>query len=111
MSTVESKPWTFVTSHTQVLLCIAQNPEARLREVAERVGITERAAQRIVAELVENNYVDRSREGRRNYYAVRQDLPLALPTPRDTDVGSLLNALAPNGSNDQRSKQVRSCAK
>jgi hypothetical protein len=82
-----------------------------LRDIAATVNITERAAQRIVAELVENNYVDRSREGRRNYYTVRQDLPLALPIPRDTDVGSLLNALAPNGSSDHRRKQVRSCAK
>jgi hypothetical protein len=104
-------PFSFLSNHGLVLLCIADDPHSRMRDIARTVNITERAAQRIVAELVENNYVDRSREGRRNYYAVRQDLPLALPTPRDTDVGSLLNALAPNGSSDHRRKQVRSCAK
>jgi DNA-binding IclR family transcriptional regulator len=93
MSTVESKPWTFVTSHTQVLLCIAQNPEARLREVAERVGITERAAQRIVADLVESGYVDRTRVGRRNRYAINPSVEMRHQLQRGLEIGALLELL------------------
>jgi DNA-binding MarR family transcriptional regulator len=104
-------PFSFLSNHGLVLLCIADDPHSRMRDIATTVNVTERAAQRIVAELVENNYVDRSREGRRNYYTVREDRRLALPTPRDIDVGSLLNALAPTGSSDQRRKRVRSRAK
>jgi DNA-binding MarR family transcriptional regulator len=61
-----SKPWRFVTNHTQVLLCIARDPETRLRDIAESVGITERAVQRIVADLVEGGFLTRERVGRRS---------------------------------------------
>ena len=64
MSSPESAPWRFVTSHTQVLLCLQRNPRARLRDIAETVGITERATQRIVSDRVEAGYVSREREGR-----------------------------------------------
>src|SRR5689334_2163542 len=66
MSSDEHYPsaWRFLTNHTQVLLCIARTPDIRLRDVAEQVGITERAAQRIVADLVEAGFVDRERHGR-----------------------------------------------
>jgi DNA-binding IclR family transcriptional regulator len=102
MSMIEGKVWTFVTSHTQVLLCIAQDPEVRLRDVAERVGITERAAQRIVADLVEAGYLDRTRIGRRNRYTVQANLPLSLPARRDVDLSDLLNVLLPAGSTEAR---------
>jgi predicted transcriptional regulator len=68
--------WTFLTNHSHVLLCLVQDREARMRDVAERVGITERAVQRIVAELEAAGYVSRTREGRRNTYEVNGDLPL-----------------------------------
>ena len=61
-------PWTFLTNHTQVLLRIAQDPDVRLSDVAQIVGITERAAQRIVADLVDADIIDRRRVGRRNHY-------------------------------------------
>jgi hypothetical protein len=77
-----------------------------MRDIAAAVQITERAAQRIVADLVEANYVQRAREGRRNTYTVRTDLPIALPIQRDIDVGSLLNVLVPPGSTDDRQQQV-----
>src|SRR5579864_2790208 len=93
MSTVESKPWTFVTSHTQVLLCIAQDPETRLRDVAERVGITERAAQRIVADLVESGYVERRRIGRRNQYTINPTIEMRHQLQRGLDIGRLLELL------------------
>jgi DNA-binding MarR family transcriptional regulator len=67
-SETPEKPWRFVTNHTQVLLAIARNPEIRTRDIADAVGITERAAQRIVADLAEAGYVETTRVGRRNHY-------------------------------------------
>ncbi len=68
--------WTFLTNHSHVLLCLVQDPEARMRDVAEKVGITERAVQRIVSELEAAGYVSRTRDGRRNSYEVHGALPL-----------------------------------
>ena len=82
--------WTFLTNHAHVLLCIAREPEVRMRDVAQLVGITERAVQRIVAELEEAGYLTRSREGRRNRYEVRTDLPLRHPIERHERVASLV---------------------
>src|SRR5690349_4427494 len=93
MSTVPSKPWTFVTSHTQVLLCIAQDPEVRLRDVADSVGITERAAQRIVADLVESGYVERTRIGRRNRYRINPTVEMRHELQHGLEIGSLLQLL------------------
>jgi DNA-binding Lrp family transcriptional regulator len=87
--------WTFVTNHAAVLLCIARDPEIRLRDVAQRVGITERAAQRIVRDLVEEGYVERRRVGRRNTYAVVPDRRMRHPVVRHHEVGALLRVLAP----------------
>ncbi len=85
--------WTFLTNHTHVLLCIARDPEVRLRHIALAVGITERAAQRIVADLDEAGFLERSRVGRRNAYTLRRDLPLRHPLERDRSVGELLDLL------------------
>ena len=82
--------WTFLTNHAHVLLCIARDPAIRLRDVAIEVQITERAAQRIVAELVEAGYVSRTREGRRNHYEVHGDIPLRHPLEQHHLVGELL---------------------
>lgn len=89
------KPWRFVTSHTQVLLCIARNPEIRIRDVADLIGITERAAQRIIADLVEAGYVERKRVGRRNHYLVRTDLKMRHPLQETREIGGLLDLLLP----------------
>ncbi len=102
-----SAPFSFLSNHGLVLLCIAHDPRSRMRDIAAAVGITERAAQRIVAELIENGYVTRTREGRRNHYTVRADLPIAVPTARDVDLGALLNVLVPKGSSGERLDQVR----
>jgi MarR-like DNA-binding transcriptional regulator SgrR of sgrS sRNA len=83
--------WTFLSNHAHVLLCVAREPEVRLREVAHRVGITERAVQRIVADLEEGGYLSRSREGRRNRYVLHLDRPLRHPVESHRDVGVLLN--------------------
>ena len=87
-------PWTFLTNHAHVLLCVARDPEMRLRDVATEVGITERAAQRIVAELVEAGYLERSREGRRNRYQLHLERPLRHPLEQDHAVGEILQILA-----------------
>src|SRR5947209_2961886 len=93
--------WSFLTNHACVLLCVARDPTMRLREIAGAVGITERAAYRILAELVDEGYVSRRREGRRNYYGVRADLPLRYPLREDLPVADLLSVMLreerPNG--------------
>ena len=89
--TREPKPaWTFLTNHAHVLLCIAREPEVRMRDVAHLVGITERAVQRIVADLEEGGYLERIRHGRRNRYKVRTDRPLRHPIERHERVSSLI---------------------
>jgi predicted transcriptional regulator len=103
-------PFSFLSNHGLVLLCIAHDPRSRMRDVAAAVDITERAAQRIVAELIEHGYVTRAREGRRNHYTVRADLPIAVPTARDVALGALLDVLVPTGSSDERRGQVRPAA-
>lgn len=95
MSVDERSGWTFLTNHAHVLLCLVGNPELRLRELADLVGITERATQRIVAELVDGGYVSRTRVGRRNVYAVHLELPLRHPLERAHTVGELLAQITP----------------
>lgn len=86
--------WAFLTNHAQVLVCIAQDPGVRLREISDAVGITERAAHRIVTELDAAGYITRKREGRRNQYTIKPDLPLPDPLARGQKVGDLLAVLA-----------------
>jgi DNA-binding IclR family transcriptional regulator len=106
MSTNDAKPWTFVTSHTQVLLCLARDPDARMRDVADTVGITERAAQRIVADLVEAGYVERQRVGRRNRYTINTSAHMRHRSQLGHEIGDLLQLLqqAPNAHRDDSSK-------
>lgn len=85
--------WTFLTNHGHVLLCISRNPDMRMREIAASVGITERAAQRIVGDLVDEGYVSRRRVGRRNEYTVKPDTPLRHPLARDHGIGEVLSVL------------------
>ena len=99
-------PFAFLTNHGLVLLCIADDPRARMRDIAATVGITERAAQRIVADLIEAGYVIRARDGRRNRYEVRIDLKVALPAQRDVDLGSLLKVLRPSAARGERPEPV-----
>jgi len=90
----EDRPsWTFLTNHAHVLNCIAADPDTRLRDVAVRVGITERAAQLIVADLVNAGYLTRTRVGRRNHYEVHPNIPLRHPIERSHEIGELLAAL------------------
>jgi predicted transcriptional regulator len=93
-STDEPKTWTFLTNHAQVLLCLAETPDVRLRDVAERVGITERAIQRILADLVEAGYVKTERVGRRNRYTVDREHAMRHSAQLGHEVGALLEALS-----------------
>jgi MarR family len=97
---VDSTPsWTFLTNHARVLVCIADDPGVRLREIGERVGITERAAHRIVVELAAAGYITRERNGRRNQYTINTHLPVHDSIARKQNVGQLLEILtAPQGS-------------
>ena len=94
MAQNEVPRWSFLTNHAHVLLCIAHDPGIRLREIGEAVGITERAAHRIVAELATAGYISRTRAGRRNRYAIQSHLPLPDPLAREQRIGDLLAVLA-----------------
>ena len=83
----------FLTNHAEALLLIAHDPRMRIRDIAARLDITERATQRIVGGLAKAGYIDREREGRRNVYTVRHTAPLELPTERDVEIGTLLSVL------------------
>jgi DNA-binding IclR family transcriptional regulator len=87
------RSWTFLTNHAQVLLCLAETPDIRLRDVAQHVGITERATQRILAELVEAGYVKVERVGRRNRYTVDRDHAMRHSAQLGHEIGALLEAL------------------
>lgn len=86
--------WTFLSNHTHVLLCIRNDPDVRLRDIAEQVGITERAAQNIVRDLVDAGYLQRTRVGRRNRYHVTATRPLRHSLERHHPIDALLEALA-----------------
>ena len=91
--TPRQKTWLFLTNHAHVLLCIARDPQARTRDIAEQVGITERAAQRIVAELIAEKYLTRTKVGRRNHYTINRRGRLRHPIFRKLAIGPLLEVL------------------
>ena len=85
--------WTFLDNHTHVLVCIARDASSTMRDIAERVDITERAVQRIVGDLVDGGYVTRARTGRRNVYTIALEQPLRHPLEQSTHLDALLNLL------------------
>ena len=88
-----TKSWRFLSNHTQVLLCLIRDPNARFRDLAESVGITERAAQRIVADLIASGYVESERVGRRNRYRINTDVAMRHPAQDGHEIGELLELL------------------
>ena len=88
------KAWHFLSNHTQVLLCIARDPDIRLRDIAQVVGITERAAGRIVTDLTESGYVERERHGRRLRYTINRQIAMRHPAQTNREIGELLDLLA-----------------
>ena len=90
---VRETDWTFFSNYAHVLVCLAENPEARLREVADRVGITERSAQRLITHLDEAGILTRVKHGRRNSYLIDTDTHLRHPLEEHCTVGELLNLI------------------
>jgi DNA-binding MarR family transcriptional regulator len=96
--TVDQQPdtthhWTFLSNHSHVLICLYREPEIRLRDVAQQVGITERAVQNIVADLEQAGVITRTRTGRRNRYTIHGEQPLRHPIERHRTVEDLLRAI------------------
>lgn len=83
----------FLTNHARVLLCISHDPGMRLREIADRVGITERSAYSIVQDLAEAGYIVKQKDGRRNRYRIEAGLPLPEPSSQERTVGEVLALL------------------
>jgi predicted transcriptional regulator len=85
--------WSFLTNHARVLLCVAHDPGARLRDIAVSLGITERSAHGILTDLSKAGYVLKQRDGRRNRYQVQAHLPLREPASREVAIGEVLALL------------------
>ena len=85
--------WTFLSNHGHVLLCIAGDPNIRIREIAQAVGITERAVMRIVGELEEAGVIARTRQGRRTHYEINEAMPLRHPIEAERSVGELMRLI------------------
>ncbi len=86
--------WSFLSNHGRVLLCIANDPGVRLRDIAASLGITERSAYGIVTDLIEAGYVVKQKDGRRNRYQIQEHLPLPEPASREPAIGEVLALLA-----------------
>jgi DNA-binding transcriptional ArsR family regulator len=86
--------WSFLTNHARAMLYIASNPDARLRDLATALDVTERTAYGIVVDLTETGYVVKERDGRRNRYQIQLDLPLRDKISRERTIGELLDLLS-----------------
>jgi DNA-binding transcriptional ArsR family regulator len=87
------QPWGFLTKHAHVLLCVAHDPGARLRDIATTLGVTERSVHKIVSDLVAAGYVTRERQGRRNRYEIKRELAIRDPMGEGREIGELLELL------------------
>ena len=88
-----SREWSFLTNHGRVLLLLARDPAARLRDIASELAITERTAYGIVTDLTEAGYVLKDKDGRRNRYQIQEHLPLREAVTRERTIGEVLNLL------------------
>jgi hypothetical protein len=94
----QKRPWTFLTNHARVLIVIAQNPDLRVRDIADVAGITERSTQRIVADLEAAGYLSHERIGRRNHYRVKPGATFRHPHEQGIGIGLLLGLFADVGA-------------
>lgn len=85
--------WTFLTNHSHVLLCLAEDSAMRMRDIAQEVGITERAVQRIISDLVDTGYIERVREGRRNSYKINTGMHLRHPIEQERTIQELIDLI------------------
>ena len=104
MSSSENHNWRFLSNHTQALLCIARDPDVRFRDLAQMIGITERATQRIVADLINAGYVERAKVGRRNRYHLHTDLKMRHAAQANHEIGELLHLFEPPGTGDNETR-------
>jgi len=98
-----SRDWGFLTNHGRVLLCIAHDPGARLRDIATELGITERTAYGIVTDLTEAGYLMKEKDGRRNRYEIQRHLPLGEASSRERTIGEVLTLL--DDANSRRGRK------
>lgn len=98
--------WSFLTNHARALLFIAHDPDARLRDVAAELGVTERTAYGVVADLADAGYVIKTKDGRRNRYHIQKHLPLREPVPRERTIGEVVELLV-DGRQPSRSRTGR----
>ena len=96
--------WSFLTNHARVMLCIAHDPEARLRDIASTLGITERSAYGIVTDLTTARYIVKHKDGRRNRYQIQAHLPLPEPASQEPAIGEVLALLIGNRARQQPSE-------
>ncbi|TVR43542.1 MAG: winged helix-turn-helix transcriptional regulator [Planctomycetota bacterium] len=94
MSMPNETTWTFLSNHAHVLICLNRDPGLRIRDLAELVGITERAVQRIISELVEGNYISINKDGRRNTYEIHSAKPLRHPVEQHRCIRDLLHLIS-----------------
>ncbi|HXN59642.1 MAG TPA: ArsR family transcriptional regulator [Acidimicrobiales bacterium] len=97
--------WSFLTNHGRALLCIAHDPEIRLRDIAADLGITERHAYAVVTDLTDAGYIVKEREGRRNRYQVQNQLPLPELPNREQAIGEVLDVLTGRGAKRKTKRQ------
>ncbi len=108
MSDIDAEhEWSFLTNHGLAFLVIAHDPQARMRDIGDAIGVTERTAQRVVTDLINAGYVQRDRPHRRNIYTVQAGSRLRLPLERDVELGELLVELAPAGTTTAQHNGVR----
>jgi hypothetical protein len=96
--------WNFLTNHARVLLCIAHDPDARLRDIAASLGITERSVYGIVTDLTAAGYVVKHKDGRRNLYQIQAHLPLPEPASKEPAIGEVLALLIGSRARQQPSE-------
>jgi DNA-binding MarR family transcriptional regulator len=98
--------WSFLTNHARVLVCIAHDPGARLRDIAATLGITERRAYDIVTDLTEGGYVVKEKDGRRNRYQIQAHLPLRETITQERTIGEVLDVLAETNTRQRRRRRT-----
>jgi DNA-binding IclR family transcriptional regulator len=100
--------WSFLTNHARALLCIAHDPDVRVRDLAAMVDVTERSAHAIVTDLVDAGYVVKDKDGRRNRYGIQEHLPLrGDPITQQRTIGELLDLLLGVNTHRATHDQVR----
>lgn len=97
----DRRTWTFLSNHSHVLVCVAEEPDIRIRDIADRVGITERAASSIVTDLEHDGYITRVKVGRNNHYRLHPDLPLRHPLEQHRKIGDLLAMITGTTLNEE----------